>query len=66
MAKVFGDFDVDEHGRFGWDAPEDETVHSYINELGSSFSTYPSRPEDVRDHGLLHFDDVNVCFSSWK
>src|SRR5262245_5173937 len=29
-----------EHGRFGWGAPEDEAVHSYINELGSSFGTY--------------------------
>ena len=31
----------DEHGRFGWGAPEDEEVHSYINELASSFGTYP-------------------------
>jgi dihydrofolate reductase len=30
----------DEHGRFGWGAPEDEAVHSYFNELGSSFGTY--------------------------
>src|SRR5262249_39780990 len=30
----------DEHGRFGWGAPEDEEVHSYINELPSSFGTY--------------------------
>ena len=30
----------DEHGRFGWGAPEDEEVHSYINELASSFGTY--------------------------
>jgi hypothetical protein len=30
----------DEHGRCGWGAPEDEAVHSYINELGSSFGTY--------------------------
>jgi dihydrofolate reductase len=30
----------DEHGQFGWGAPEDEVVHSYINELGSSFGTY--------------------------
>jgi dihydrofolate reductase len=30
----------DEDGRFGWGAPEDEAVHSYINELGSSFGTY--------------------------
>ena len=25
----------DEHGRFGWGAPEDEEVHSYINELAN-------------------------------
>jgi hypothetical protein len=30
----------DEHGRFGWGAPEDEELHSYINELASSFGTY--------------------------
>src|SRR5882724_7728803 len=30
----------DEHGRFGWGAPEDEEVHSYINELASSGGTY--------------------------
>jgi dihydrofolate reductase len=30
----------DEHGEFGWGAPEDEAVHSFINELGSSFGTY--------------------------
>ena len=30
----------DEHGRFGWGAPEDEGVHSYINELASSVGTY--------------------------
>jgi len=30
----------DEHGQFGWGAPEDEAVHSYIDELGSSFGTY--------------------------
>jgi dihydrofolate reductase len=30
----------DEHGQFGWGAPEDASVHSYINELGSSFGTY--------------------------
>jgi len=30
----------DEHGDFGWGAPEDEEVHSYINELASSFGTY--------------------------
>ncbi len=30
----------DEHGRFGWGAPEDEEVHSYINALASSLDTY--------------------------
>jgi hypothetical protein len=25
----------DEHGDFGWGAPEDEGVHSYVNELAS-------------------------------
>jgi dihydrofolate reductase len=30
----------DEHGQFGWGAPEDASAHSYINELGSSFGTY--------------------------
>src|SRR5262245_36808717 len=30
----------DAHGRFGWGAPEDEVVHSYINELASSFGAY--------------------------
>ena len=29
-----------EHGRFGWGAPEDEEVHSYINALASSLGTY--------------------------
>ena len=30
----------DEHGDFGWGAPEDEAVHSYINELAASVGTY--------------------------
>jgi dihydrofolate reductase len=30
----------DEQGRFGWGAPEDEELHSYVNELASSFGTY--------------------------
>jgi dihydrofolate reductase len=30
----------DEQGQFGWGAPEDEEVHSYINELASAFGTY--------------------------
>jgi hypothetical protein len=30
----------DGHGQCGWGAPEDEAVHSYTNELRSSFGTY--------------------------
>lgn len=30
----------DEHGDFGWGAPEDAAVHGYINELASSVGTY--------------------------
>jgi dihydrofolate reductase len=30
----------DEHGDFGWGVPEDEEVHSYVNELASSVGTY--------------------------
>jgi dihydrofolate reductase len=30
----------DENGRFGWGAPKDEEVHSYINQLASSVDTY--------------------------
>ena len=30
----------DEHGRFGWGAPQDEEVHSFINALASSIGTY--------------------------
>ena len=30
----------DEHGDFGWGAPEDGEVHTYINELASSVGTY--------------------------
>ncbi len=30
----------DEQGDFGWGAPADEGVHSYINELASSVGTY--------------------------
>jgi dihydrofolate reductase len=29
----------DEQGRFGWGTPEDEEVHSYINQLASSVGT---------------------------
>jgi dihydrofolate reductase len=30
----------DEQGSFGWGAPEDEEVHTYVNELAASFGTY--------------------------
>lgn len=30
----------DEHGAFGWGAPADEAVHTYVNELASSVGTY--------------------------
>jgi hypothetical protein len=30
----------DEHRRFGWGAPDDEDVHSYVNQLGASVGTY--------------------------
>ena len=30
----------DERGAFGWGAPADEAVHSYVNELASSVGTY--------------------------
>ena len=30
----------DGHGEFGWGAPENEEVHSYVNELASPVGTY--------------------------
>jgi hypothetical protein len=33
----------DGHGGFGWGAPEDEELHSYVNQLASSFGTYGRR-----------------------
>jgi len=33
-------YQKDGHGGFGWGAPEDEELHSYINELTASFGTY--------------------------
>ncbi len=30
----------DKEGDFGWSVPEDEEVHSYVNELASSVGTY--------------------------
>ena len=32
----------DAHGKFGWGAPEDEAVHSYVNELASSVDLAPT------------------------
>jgi hypothetical protein len=31
---------LDGYTEFGWGDPEDEVVHSYINELQSAFGTY--------------------------
>jgi hypothetical protein len=33
----------DKQGRFGWGAPEDEGVHSYVNELASYESGVTAR-----------------------
>jgi dihydrofolate reductase len=30
----------DAQGKFGWSAPEDEAVHTYVNELAASLGTY--------------------------
>ncbi|GAB2796863.1 dihydrofolate reductase family protein [Rhabdobacter roseus] len=30
----------DERGQFGWATPDDDEVHTYVNELGASISTY--------------------------
>jgi dihydrofolate reductase len=40
MIQSLDGYTEDVHGRFGWGAPEDEAVHSYINELASSVGTY--------------------------
>ena len=29
----------DERSKFGWGAPDDESVHSYVNQLGASVGT---------------------------
>jgi dihydrofolate reductase len=39
-AYVAGRYTEDEHSKFGWGAPEDEEVHSYVNDLASSLGTY--------------------------
>ena len=40
MLTLLDPYTEDEHGRFGWGAPEDEEVHSYVNELASTLGTY--------------------------
>ena len=40
MLTTLDGYTEDEQGRFGWGAPEDEEVHSYITALASSFGTY--------------------------
>lgn len=43
----------DGHGGFGWGAPEDEELHSYINELTFVIRHLSLRTENVRDNGVL-------------
>jgi dihydrofolate reductase len=40
MIQSLDGYTEDEHGKFGWGAPESEEVHSYINELASPVGTY--------------------------
>jgi dihydrofolate reductase len=40
MLMTLDGYTEDEQGKFGWGAPEDEEVHSYINELAASVGTY--------------------------
>jgi hypothetical protein len=40
MITTLDGYTEDEHGRFGWGAPQDEEVHSYINGLASPLGTY--------------------------
>ena len=40
MIQSLDGYTEDEHGRFGWGAPEDEEVHACVNELASSVGTY--------------------------
>lgn len=35
MRMSMGGYVEDEHGRFGWGAPDDQEVHGYINQLAS-------------------------------
>jgi dihydrofolate reductase len=39
MLQSLDGYTEDERGTFGWGAPEDEAVHSYVNELASSVGT---------------------------
>ncbi len=39
MLKSMDGYTEDEHGAFGWGAPEEQELLSYINELASSFGT---------------------------
>lgn len=39
MIQSLDGYTEDEHGRFGWGAPN-EAVHAYVNELASSVGTY--------------------------
>jgi dihydrofolate reductase len=40
MLQSLDGYTADAQGRFGWGVPEDEAVHSYVNELASSLGTY--------------------------
>ena len=40
MIQSLDGYTEDKNGKFGWGAPEDESVHTYVNELASSVGTY--------------------------
>jgi hypothetical protein len=40
MLRSLDGYIEDEHGRFGWAAPEDEEVHAYLNQLASLLGVY--------------------------
>ena len=54
----------DEHGRFGWGAPEDEEVHSYINALASSLGTYLYGQSFEREIEKLSAEEL-AAFRDW-
>jgi len=58
----------DEHGQFGWGAPEDASVHSFINELGSSFGTYlyGRRMYETNDRLPRGRRARNTVFPGWR